>query len=141
MHSEIIKLNTTDQKDNYDPINDVKFFINDNFDFSEAIEFNSPDYPSKDINFALRLPKLINDRDLQIPNSPRIISVGIIRSIFYKLVNEIEDQSVKGLLNWKNLLYQTYLKQNKLFQEETKEEIETNGLEFTCDDVIQLISE
>lgn len=141
VHSEIIKLNTTDQKDNYDPINDVKFFINDNFDFSEAIEFNSPDYPSKDINFALRLPKLINDRDLQIPNFPRIISVGIIRSIFYKLVNESEDQSVKGLLNWKNLLYQTYLKQTKLFQEETKEEIETNGLEFTCDDVIQLISE
>lgn len=141
VHSEIIKLNSSDGKDSYDPISDLLYFIDDNFDFSEAIEFDSPDYPTHDINFALKLPETINNTDLQVPSFSRIITVGIIRSIFYKFSNENEDQSVNGLQKWKKLLSMVNQKRPKLFHDIVGDELINYGTDFQIEDVIRFISQ
>lgn len=129
-----------DAINDYDPLNDLKFFIDNNLDFSEPYEFDSPNYPSEEINLTLRLPKIIDDTDLNIPRFTKIITVGVIRSIFYKFANESEDQTVNGLQKWKNLLAEAHLKEPKVFSNEVRYQIDNYGLEIQYDDVVQFLS-
>ncbi|OHT13963.1 hypothetical protein TRFO_15732 [Tritrichomonas foetus] len=122
----------------WDPLNDLKYFIHDNHDFSEAIEIQNNALPLE-ICEALKMPITINNKKLTNLRMSRIVAVAVVRSAFYQFRKQNCPQN--GMQNWKVPLSNAFKKQEKAFREAVDDEISVGDINFTTNDLINLISQ
>lgn len=75
--SEIHSLITDDV---WDCINDIKWWLFDNWDFSEPLQ--APGVRDDEIALVVKMPKILNDTKVTVTHMSRMICIAVIRTIF-----------------------------------------------------------
>ncbi|KAH0789622.1 MIF4G domain containing protein [Histomonas meleagridis] len=114
---------------NYDPFNSMKWYIDDNYDFCDAVELGN-DWP-QEIKDALRMPKTILEHPNELMMS-KLIAVALIRSI----VEYLGDNAInlKAYDEWKKLINLALQKEEKIVVREIESCISMYDLPFTVDE-------
>lgn len=103
--------------DQWDVVNDLKWYIFDFYDFSEAVDLGK--FPFPEIAEAMMMPERITKHMLEIRMS-RLTATALVRSVFVKLPQErCGLDSVKA---YRDFLRRAFEKQRRAFDEAVAEE-------------------
>ncbi|EAY12091.1 MIF4G domain containing protein [Trichomonas vaginalis G3] len=67
----------------WDCMNDIKWWLFDNWDFSESLQ--APGVRDDEINLIVKMPKIIFDKEVKITYMSRMICISIFRTIFTRM--------------------------------------------------------
>lgn len=128
----------TNPYDDWDVYSDLKFFIHDNYYFSESIEIPQG-FHDQEIIDALKMPQVILDPKVtEIKKVSRLITVAALRSIFNRFKAE-NYHSINDLSRWKGILKSLYKKANKAIKQILEEEFIEYDLPFSEGEFINYI--
>ena len=124
----------------WDPINDLKYYILDYHDFSESPDLPK-DYPNKEIWEALHMPSTINSPKINSMTlrMSRLLAISVVRSVFAQANLNGELTQTSQLDKWKNPLKTAMNKQGKAFEESAKEELRNNESPITYEQLVEYL--
>ncbi|KAK8884070.1 hypothetical protein M9Y10_043175 [Tritrichomonas musculus] len=139
LHKQIyFEPGNTNPYDDWDVYSDLKFFIHDNYYFSESIEIPQG-FHDQEIIDALKMPQVILDPKVtEIKKVSRLITVAALRSIFNRFKAE-NYHSINDLSRWKGILKSLYKKANKAIKQILEEEFIEYDLPFSEGEFINYI--
>lgn len=121
------------ENDNWNPINDLKYFIQDNYDFSMSLDLR-PEFANQEISEALKMPQTVTRKLKGELRMSRFIAMAVVRSAFAHL-REYENMTLDELQTYKTHLQTAAKKQSQAFREALEDEFAFADYPFTIDDI------
>jgi hypothetical protein len=139
--AKTIHIEFPDHNADWDPQNDLKWYIDDFHYFDSAVRSSGPGQFPREIYDALQLPDMVDHRPAHALRGrvTRLIAVGIVRSVFV-LFRANRGERVADFGKWKDWLKLAIVNQGKAAQAAAQAEIESSEFAFSYQDLEQYVA-